>query len=464
MTMRRSLLRLVLGLAVLTPAARQARAQSVRIRSTTTARYAQLRPIEIDTATRTFRAMPVASATPVTQDIELSAWELGVPGLRAYGLFRGRAALGSELVWPRSDDHFDAMVAFLELERLRYRLRAGRQHRASGLGWYAFDGLTATWRPRPTVRTEVYGGWGFGRGFLEPAGSSLLRSLDPLRPDRNTLLAGASIWVAPSPASELTATYQRELLSDRSALVSERAAFDARVAVGSKLLLTGTADADLATAEWGRARIGVMARLNRRSFVQLEGFRYKPILDLTTIWGAFSPEANHGLAASARFSPSPALFLSTAYTYRTYEPVTNTTPFLSGVGDDSQQLTLGARVARGDLSCEGSYHLLLGFGGAQSGGDVQVGYGPPDTWRLALRATAFQQEEMFRVSDGTVFGFGAEGRGRIGDRFAWRAEAMRYRHRRQQGQAGADWSQTRAMLTFEWIVGANADRRTGVGP
>ncbi len=63
---------------------------------------------------------------------------------------RGRAALGSELVWPRYDDHFDALYAFLELERRYYRVRAGRQQRASGLGFYAFDGLTATARPWAT--------------------------------------------------------------------------------------------------------------------------------------------------------------------------------------------------------------------------------------------------------------------------------------------------------------------------
>ena len=432
-------------------------AQQVRVHTSTTARYVELRPIAYDSASGTFRALPVAAAAPLTEDVELSAWGLGVTGLRAYGLLRGRAALGSELVWPRFDEHFQTLVAFLELERPSYRLRAGRQHRASGLGWYAFDGLTGTWRPRGTVRAEVYGGRGYTRGFLEPAGSAVLRAADPLQPEQGSLLLGASLWAAPSRTATLTAVYQRELLSDRSGLVSERAAVDARIGVGP-VLMTGALDADLAAEQWGRARLGALVRLRQRSFVEAEVFRYRPILDLTTIWGAFSPEPHWGVTASARFGPTRGVTLSGGWTHRRYEPVTTTTPFLRDVGDDADQVTLGARATPGDFVLDGGYSLQLGFGGDQSGGDVALAYAPPSGWRLGARATAFQQQEQFRVADGTVYGFGVDVGGRLGERLALRGEVMRFLHRRVTG-VGADWSQTRGLLAVDWTFGANPDRR-----
>lgn len=459
MTMRAPRARLVsMALGALVVAARSADGQAVRVRSSTTARYVQLQPIRYDTAAGIFLPLPVTYAAPITQDVELSVWGLGVPGLRAYALLRGRAALGSELVWPRSDDRFDALVAFVELERPLYRIRAGRQHRASGLGWYAFDGVTATWRPRPTVRTEWYGGRGFTRGFLEPLGSEALRSLDPLRPEQSTILLGASLWAAPTSASAVTAIYQREILSDRSGLVSERAAIDARIGVGSRLVLTAAADADLALETWGRARASALVRLGRRSFLEIEGFRYKPLLDLTTIWGVFSPEAHRGVAVSARLAPTRSVALSTSYIYRRYEPLTRGTPFLLDVDDEARQLTAGARYALGDVVVDGAYRLQFGFGGAQSGGDAALAWAPPDGWRVGLRGTAFQQEEAFRVADGTVYGVGLDASGRLGDRARLRAELMRYLHRPTEGQSAVNWSQTRALLGFEFWIGANPDR------
>ncbi len=433
-------------------------AQSVRVRSVTTSRFIDLRPISYDPASGTYRADPVARAAPLTEDVELSAWGFRVPGLRAYALLRGRAALGSDLAWPRSNDHFDALYAFLELERPKYRLRAGRQQRASGLGFYAFDGLTSTWRPLPTVRVEAYGGRGLARGFLEPVGSSAIRSLDPLRRETGTILLGTSVWTAPSAASEFSAVYQRELLSDRSGLVSERVALDGRVEIAERLVLSMSADADLAASTWGKARISALWRINRRSFAEIEAFRYRPLLDLTTIWGAFAPEAHRGFTASVRVSPTPRATFSTAYTLRHYQPVTETTPFLVNIKDNAHLLATSARWLRGDFVVDGTYRLQLGFGGSQSSGEVALAYARPDAWYLGGRLAAFQQEGDFRVSDGTVYGAGLEARGPVGTRAFLRGEVMKYLHRRLQGSTGADWSQMRALISFEWVFGANPDR------
>jgi len=448
----------LLGLAAAAPSLP---AQAVRLHGTTTTQYVQLRPIQYDSTADsgrgTYLSLPVSYAAPFTQDLEVSAWGLGVTGLRAYALLRGRAALGSALIWPRSDTHFDALYAYLELERPRYLLRGGRQQRASGLGWYAFDGLTAAWRPLAALRIEGYGGRGLARASLDAANSPAITSLDPLRPDHGTILLGTSIWAAPSARSTVTAIYQRELLADRSGLVSERAALDARLGLGSRLLLSGSADADVARQQWGKARISATLMVTRGGSIEVEAFQYRPTLDLSTIWGVFMPESHYGYATTATVAATQELSLSGSFTYRRWQPLSSGSPFLVDVGDDQKELAVGAHFRHADYTLDGAYHLQLGFGGDQSGGDLRAAYAPDGAWRAGVEATAFQQTGMFRVADGTVYGIGADFRTPVGRRLGLSAEIMRYFHRRLTGSTGIDWNQTRASLTFDWTIGADAD-------
>ena len=138
-------------------------------------------------------------------------------------------------------------------------------------------------------------------------------------------------------------------------------------------------------------------------------------------------------------------------------------PFGQNVGDDQKVLTVGARARRGTLVLDGSYHLQLGFGGDQSGGDLNVAWAPDDGWRAGVNATAFQQTDMVRVTGGTVYGVGAEVRTPLGRRFGVSADVMRYLQRRLKGATGLDWNQTRASLTFDWTFGADADRSAAGG-
>jgi hypothetical protein len=431
-------------------------AQQVRLRARTALRYLELRPIRHDTASGAFVAEPTASALPLTQDVEVSVWGLGAPGLRAYGLARGRAALGSDLIWPRTGDHLDVLAAFVEWDRPQWRLRAGRQSRASALGWSVFDGALATWRPAETWRAEVFAGRALARGFLEPAGSDAIRALDPLRPDEPVLALGAAAWAAPTGWVSLAASWQREILADRSGLVSERAAVDADVAMHSALHIQASADADLAAGAIGRARLGAQHRLGRRATVRLALFRYRPVFDLTTIWGVFAPEAHHGLEAGARVSLHPAAAAHAALQVRRYRPVDETTPFLAGVADHATSLSAGLDWTRGPWAVAASYQLTTGFGGAHSGADVSATM-DSGRWRASVRATAFQEDQELRVADGTVVGLGAALAAALSPRLAIRADLARYWHRRQEGTAGLDWGQTRAGLSLEWSGGANAD-------
>jgi hypothetical protein len=442
-----------------------ARAQSLRLHGTTTTQYVQLRPITYDSSADSgagaFVSLPVGYAAPFTQDLELSAWGLGLTGLRAYVLVRGRAALGSDLIWPQSDTHFETLYAYLELQRPTYLLRGGRQQRASGLGWYAFDGLTADWTPLTALRIEGYGGRGLARASLESYNASAITSLDPLRPDQGTVLVGASVWAAPTSRSTLSALYQREVLSDGSGLVSEQAAFDGRLGLGSHLILSGSANADLARRQWGKASASAMILLPLGSSLEIEAFQYRPTLELTTIWGAFTPQSHYGYSATATLPAARDLSLSGAYTYRRWQPLGAGSPFLVGVGDVQHEATLGAHARRGVYTLDASYHLELGYGGDQSGGDLDVAFAPSDGWRLGLLGTAFQQTDMFRVADGTVYGLGASVRTPIGRRLGLSAEATRYFHRQLTGSTGIDWNQTRASVTLDWTLGADADRTGG---
>jgi len=453
----------LLLLALATAGPRVLYAQAFRLHWTTTAEYVQLRPIEYDSTSGVYDALPVAYAAPVTQDVELSAWGLGVEGLRGYALMRGRAALGSELVWPRYGDHFDVLAAYLELQRQTWRLRLGRQQRSSALGWYAFDGLTAGWQPVSAVRIEGYGGRGLARATLQPYDSPALLSLDPLRPDQGTILLGAVLSATPFARSSFSAIYQREILSDWSGLVSERAAVDGRVGIGSFLTLSGSADADLAEQWIGKASVSAAVRLSPSTFVSLEAFRYRPTLDLTTIWGAFVPESNNGYTGSLQVAAASDLSFSGAFTYRKWQPLSAGSPFLVDVPDDQKELTLGAHARRGPIALDGDYHLELGYGGDQSGGDLSVAWAPQDGWRAGLTGTAFQQTDMVRVTGGTVFGVGGEVRTPLGRRLGLSVNVTRYFQRQLKGTTGVDWNQTRASLTFDWSMGADADRTAGGG-
>jgi hypothetical protein len=329
----------LLALAAVAPLA----AQSVRVHSTTTARYVRLRPILYNADSARYEPQAVQSATPLTQDLEVNAWGFGVDGLRGYGLVRFRGSLGSDLVWPRYGDHFDALAFYLEYEHANYTLRFGRQQKASALGWYGFDGVAGSWRPLPQLRVDAYGGRGLARGFLEPYNSKALEALDPLRPDHGTWLLGAQVYGRPSAATSFSAIYQRELLADRSGVVSERVALDGSATLREFLTLAASTEFDIATNQWGKARASATVAFARNATLRAEVFRYRPTLDLTTIWGVFGPQSHTGYAGTLQFAPLRALSVYGAYTERQYQPDTTVSPFATNLSERSQEVAAARR-------------------------------------------------------------------------------------------------------------------------
>lgn len=456
----RRLTRLFIALVALAGGVSVLTAQQVRVRSTTTGQFIQLRSLLVD-STGAYSAGAVNEAVPLSEDVELSAWGLGIQGLRAYGLFRVRGSIGSELIWPRYDDHFDALAAYLELERTQWRFRLGRQQRSSGLGLYGFDGGAVTWRPKPNVRFETYGGRGLARGYNDPINSSAILSEDPFIPDKGTLLFGVSGWAAPTSRSFVSATYQREILNDFSGVVSERMAFDGQTTIARRWTLAASTDVDIGAAVLGKARLAATAWLPHSSSLAVSVFRYRPTFDLTTIWGAFAPQAHKGTSVAATLPPLGEVTFTAGWTLRVYEKVTETTPFLVDVGTTTNTVSLGGTWAHRALAVTGNYRFITGYGGEESAGDLRAALDHGDRWQIGLNGTAFQNTEYFRVARGTVLGFGADARANVTSRLSVSGRLMQYVHTGTTGMDSPNWNQTRALFQVDWVMGANADRVAG---
>ena len=76
---------------------------------------------------------------------------------------------------------------------------------------------------------------------------------------------------------------------------------------------------DLATNTWGKARASATVLFARNASVRAEVFRYKPTLDLTTIWGVFGPQSHTGFSGTLQFAPLRTLSAYGSFTERQYK-------------------------------------------------------------------------------------------------------------------------------------------------
>ncbi|MFO7893503.1 MAG: hypothetical protein R6U63_07215 [Longimicrobiales bacterium] len=408
-----------------------AAAQGVRGSAATTFRYLTLRPIGQDTVDRAsvtesdgvltldgqpvhcisateclvYRPRDVAHAMVATQDISGTAWGLGVQGLSATFLLRGRADAGGDVVWPMADDAFDAILAYAQLQRSSYRLRAGRQRTLSGLGFSGFDGLDLLVEPFPGLRLQAYGGRSLARGLNEPSHTAL-QGVEDFVLDQNAYLVGGFAEIAPLAATTVAFRYQREIWADRIGLVSERAAVDVRSALPGPFRMDGSLDYDVAFGRIGKAHLTVQSRLpGDWGWVEVTGRRYVPYFDLSTIWGFFSPTPYQETELRTTVLKLRPLTAWASAAYRWYSDP-EISVIGSPIGDASQRYTVGARWASGAWQATGEYRLETGFGAHLSSGDAQLRWSRGDRFGVRVRGTAFQQIEQFRVGENTVMGGG----------------------------------------------------------
>jgi hypothetical protein len=409
------------------------------------------------------RSVDPVSMAPISQDVSVSLWGLG-RGVRAYGRFRGRTVLGDGSdIWPRPDDHFDALTAYIELERSRFRVRAGRQWSSSGLGFYNYDGGAVLVRPVEGLALEAYGGRSLLRGVDETRTGGALAAVDPFAPNEGGLLIGGTARWRPRPGLAFGAEYQRDVREDRTGLFTERAAGDALWNVG-RFELAAAIERDLATATTNELRLDLRARLGSGFGSALLARRYRPFFEAWTIWGAFSPVAFDEVGAHGWWRPlNRALTVEAGLAWRGYDDTGTSETFGSFRSDGWRVNGSAAFRPAPSWSVQARGGADLVFGAASTDGSVRVERAFDRNAHLAASALAFQRIYEFRVTEGTVWGLGVDGALGLGPRARASGSVTWYLHAVENGGPDADWTQIRGSLTLEWVVGAEAARvRSGV--
>ena len=456
--------------------------QSFRVSGSTNLRYVDVRPFiqdsvpagELDgtgllrqlpdgqvvrcapgsTFCRGTRPGPSLSTIPGSQDLEMSVWGLG-RGVRVYGQLRGRTSWGGDPdFWPRANETVNLLAGYGELNRDRYRVRLGRQWTASGLGFYNFDGLQLTLRPRAGWSVEGYAGRSLVRGLNEQRTGDALEAIEELAPNEPGLALGATVRYRPSPRLNLTALYHRDVRDDRRGLYSELARLDGVYRFGAASV-EAAVERDVVGGEFNELRLRARTPPLGSVALAVEGRRYRPYFELWTIWGAFSPVGFDEGRLDLTWAPSGGdLIVRGEASYRSYDD----TGLDEGVGrfrTDGWGLGANASWTPRELwRVEGGYRMEVGFGAARSEGHGGVRRSMGDLGHVALRGLAFQRLYEFRLDHGVVVGLGAETSLRLTDRVQALGSVTSYRHLDQGDQPDMDWNQLRANLRLRWTVGA----------
>lgn len=482
-----SALLLATGL-VLACSPRSLQGQGVRGWVGTTVQMIELRPFGQDTISRddvmvdtagdySFEGRPVSCFVGVycteyvaldkdqlvaaTQDVSFTAWGLGMEGLSFTAHLRGRAHAGSDLLWPRSDDAFDALLGYVQLVRDRFTFRAGRQELRSGLGFSGFDGGSVAYAT-PTTHVEGYGGRSLARGLQEPTNEAM-RGVEDFFVDEGAWLFGASLRRHLNN-SVVTARYHREILADRSSLAGERGSVDL-VTTLPKARVTGSLDYDFGFHRLGKGHLTVGVPLDGgRVLVEATARRYIPYFQLSTIWGFFEPVSYSELELRGSWAPDATVGVWASAGRRSYGD-TDTQVLLGPLSDSGWRANLGGRwQAKPGWTVDGSYRLEWGPGAFLSSGDVSVRFDSWERLSLALSATTFQQVEEFRVGDGRAFGGGLSFDFDATDRMALAGGMSLLRHRDGGSVFTSPWNQTRAWTSLRIAIGEDpglANRRRG---
>jgi hypothetical protein len=441
-----------LGAAALLGVAGSAHAQAIKIDGVTTARYIELRPIT---------TQQTIGMIPLTQDLTVNAWGFGT-GVRFFGEFRARASAGDNPeIWPQADDPFDVLAAYVEVDRSRFRARAGRQWKTSALGFYNFDGASLLVRASRSVTAELYGGWSLLAGESDNIAHSAIDAIEPYAPDLSRNLIGGEVKLRFAPRASVTALYQREITTDRSALHSERAAVDGTLRAG-RLNIDGGVEGDVANEVINEARLRIGLPLSSHFTTTLEARKYRPYFELWTIWGAFNPIGFSEVLGTAQWQAGNAM-LRAGGGLRRYGDDNGGVEF-DRLRDDGWRVLADASWLPVPLvTLNGSYRADIGFGASRSQGDVGARINLNQSSYIGASLLAFQMINELQIRDGTVYGLGTDARfglprhTHVGWSFAI------YRHDNAQPATETDWSQLRGAMFVEWTLGSNPDQKRIAG-
>jgi hypothetical protein len=453
-------------------------AQGFRVSGVTLMQLIELRPLAIDSApastfpgTGQIRTTPdgvpafcsqtsnycqfersgnPVSIGPVMQDLTFAGWGL-MEGLSFRGDLRARGEIGNDstFVFPRYNDHFDVLDAYAQLDRSSWQARLGRQWVMNGLGAYDLDGGDLLVR-RDAYSLEGWAGRALVEGLQEPYTTSQLAAVDNLPPQQNGYIFGARARFRPDPLSAAALTYQRVLIADRSGLYSERAAFDASTRrFGPALDLDLTYD--LATGDWNEARLRVGTANVGVYNGWIEARHSRPFFELCTIWGAFSPVGFDEARANFDWRPKTAPIDVTLFGgYQQYAP-TNTGISLRTngwrAGGDATWLGSHSVVA------SASYAVDIGSGAAGTDIRANIRWIPSSTLSFGAEGILTQNIYEFRVGTGRIYGFVGDVSYFVRQDVRVVADAGLYQHILTNGAPGPDWSQRRASMRFEFMMG-----------
>lgn len=465
---------LILALPVSIPA------QSLRVSGSTNVRYIELRPFARDSVAqssapgtsllrqlpdgRVVRCVPgeaycrdvrpaeKLSTIPVIQDVEASAWGIG-RGVQLYTQLRGRSAGGKASdLWPRADDAFDVLAAYAELERDRYRVRAGRQWTVSGLGFYNFDGVNASLAAR-RLAVDVYAGRSLARGVNESVAAFAAESIEGIGALQPGFLIGTQLRYRRGERLALGALYHLDVASDRRALYSELAAVDATL-THPRVSLEGVMEADVASGSLNEARFTARTAAWRRASVLAELRRYRPYFELWTIWGAFSPFAFDEARSGATWSDSSGrLTVRGEVAYRSYRD----DDMVRGPSDlRSSGWSAGSSVAWSpfrDWQMSSAYQVDAGFGAARENLTVGLTRFLGDA-ALSAQVLYFQRLYEFRLEEGAALGVVADAVIPVDERLQAAVSVALYHHDARGVVSRIDWNQRRASVRLQWTVGA----------
>ncbi len=408
-----------------------------------------------------YRSGDDLAVIPLLLDVEMNVWT-GITGLRAYTHVRARDPLGDwRVVWPRHNEPFEALTAYVEYRRSFYKIRAGRQWQTTGLGMYNYDGTSVALRLPQKIDLELYGGLSLVRGLNEGYYTDLISDVENLFPREDAWLGGFHMRVRPSPAFAGSFTYQREQATRSGELYSERLAASGRVLVG-EFTLDGEIKYDLATSQVNLGKLRASIPLGPGFKASGELRSYRPFFELWTIWGAFSPVGYDEFRARVDWTAPTGKVSAYAYSSRReYEDTHARAPDELPVNDDAWRWGLGGRYSpRTDLVFTGEYRADEGFGATRYGGDLsaQKFFGR-DTY-IALKGTAFETFSEFRVGSGEVVGGGVQGAFPVGPA-KLQGGAMFYKHTHDDRPSLLDLNQARLNLSLEVPIGRDPGMRGG---
>jgi hypothetical protein len=396
---------------------------------------------------------PVQHAVAALHEASLTAWGCGVAGLSTTLLLRGRSHLDGAFRLPHSDGSFEAVLAYAELVRGRYRLRVGRQRELSGLGASGFDGLDVLYEPTRLTRLQLYGGRSLARGLQQPLAAAFrdTEERDFVR-DRNAVLVGGEAGLDTRRGDMLALRVQGEAWADRSGLLSKRALLVGRTAL-HPVTLTGSAEYDLGYGRWGRAHIEARWPLRPALAAEARLRRYVPFFEYWTIWGVFSPVAYHEAELRGSWVPARALGVWAAGAYRQYAPH-GTQLFGRPLARRSVALQAGGAWRPTDrLGLDASIRAEGPTGAFTFGADAALDWQPTPRVRLSLHSLLAEQLQEFRIGAGVVVGGGAGVDIALVDGLRAYAGGAAYRQLRYDRPGGVDWTQRRGWVSLQWDVG-----------